>query len=463
MSDLEAFFDAAPCGLLVTDADDVVLRVNATFSNWTGWPRELILGRPFSSMLAHGSQAFYATQYQDQLFSRSEIREITLILNRLDGTRMPILVNSSAMREDGQVTGVRLAVFDASRRQDFEREMLIARRQAETSEANLRGLQDAASRFLTARTTAGFADQLAAVLQNSFDAFEVMVVAYDEAGHDFDYIRGAEHRELVAEVRRTRGPGAVALAPGESILIHDLEEAYARSERLGDLMRRARASAFAGMPISDGTRTTGAFACLFGRPREFGPAMQQQLVALARQAELGFSAVRLQERLQVLATHDTLTGVANRAAIDEHMSLSLEAAALDGSPTSVIFLDLDGFKRVNDTLGHRAGDLVLQTVADRVKRCIRDGDRVGRYGGDEFVVVCRGAGAAEAAEVASAIGAALLHPIDGLPPELRVTASIGLTTHEAGAATPGTEAVIRRADAAMYDAKRSGTGRVRAR
>ena len=157
-------------------------------------------------------------------------------------------------------------------------------------------------------------------------------------------------------------------------------------------------------------------------------------------------------RLDELAHVDTLTGLLNRRAL----LTVLERRIASGAPTSVMFLDLDGFKAVNDAHGHDAGDAVLVAVADRVRSGIRRDDVVARFAGDEFVVVVDPAHDTTMAErILRDIGA----PI-GLSggAVAAVGASIGLTRIAAG---DDLGAVLRRADAAMYEVKRTGKGRVR--
>ena len=104
------------------------------------------------------------------------------------------------------------------------------------------------------------------------------------------------------------------------------------------------------------------------------------------------NARRLSEQMSFQATHDALTGLPNRTHLIEHLQASLGAAEADGRSLAVMFLDLDRFKIVNDTLGHDAGDQLLREVGRRLKGCVREGDIVSRLGGDEFVVVTRSVG-----------------------------------------------------------------------
>lgn len=162
-----------------------------------------------------------------------------------------------------------------------------------------------------------------------------------------------------------------------------------------------------------------------------------------------------QEKLQHRAFHDELTGLPNRAMFMDTLSRTLHRAERKRGSFSVLFIDLDHFKDVNDTYGHSAGDLLLQQVAERVRMCVREGDLVARLGGDEFVVLIEADPSTE--DVASIARKLQLHlePAHMLGANnVQVTASIGISSYP----KDGTQldALLRNADSAMYRAKQSG-------
>ncbi|RSM73121.1 hypothetical protein DMB66_03505 [Actinoplanes sp. ATCC 53533] len=161
-----------------------------------------------------------------------------------------------------------------------------------------------------------------------------------------------------------------------------------------------------------------------------------------------------QERLRFDATHDALTGLANRTLF--HHRIAEAAGQPDAEAlTGVLAIDLDDFKIINDTLGHHVGDRVLATVAERLYGCVRaDSDTVARLGGDEFAVILTGTTAAEAAAAADRIVATLTEPATVEGHVLAVRASVGVATGPSAQA----RTLLRAADAAMYEAKRSGKG-----
>ena len=163
---------------------------------------------------------------------------------------------------------------------------------------------------------------------------------------------------------------------------------------------------------------------------------------------------RLEEQLTHQAFHDPLTGLANRALFRDRVSHALALAQRRGSPVTVLFLDLDDFKKVNDSLGHGEGDRLLIAVAERFLACARSADTVARLGGDEFAILIEGPEGRDG--LPDRLADAMSHPFSLSGNQVRATASIGVAS-----ASPGDRAddLLRNADMAMYAAKRRGKGR----
>jgi diguanylate cyclase (GGDEF)-like protein/PAS domain S-box-containing protein len=162
-----------------------------------------------------------------------------------------------------------------------------------------------------------------------------------------------------------------------------------------------------------------------------------------------------EQQIEYQAYHDALTGLANRRLFQEHLSLALALAARRNNLVAVLFLDLDHFKLINDTLGHTTGDALLQVVASRVKECVREGDTVARVGGDEFTIVLQDINKKEAAAVvAQKVLRAIADPVELNGHRLYVTTSIGITTFPDDG--DDAETLLKNADNAMYRAKAEG-------
>jgi diguanylate cyclase (GGDEF)-like protein len=164
---------------------------------------------------------------------------------------------------------------------------------------------------------------------------------------------------------------------------------------------------------------------------------------------------QVEERILHMARHDTLTGLPNRSLIDDRLAQAIDAAQRRNGTVAVAFIDLDGFKLVNDGLGHNAGDELLKVVAGRMSDCVRASDSVGRFGGDEFVLVLpevsEGGGAPAIIE---RIREAVVEAIVLGGKEVRVSCSIGVAMYPRDGADADT--LLMNADAAMYRAKELG-------
>jgi diguanylate cyclase (GGDEF)-like protein/PAS domain S-box-containing protein len=162
-----------------------------------------------------------------------------------------------------------------------------------------------------------------------------------------------------------------------------------------------------------------------------------------------------EERIQYLATHDGLTGLPNRVMFTQLLGLSIETARRYGRKLAVLFIDLDRFKVINDTLGHEAGDVLLREMGARLRECLRASDVVARLGGDEFVVLLQEVSdPAQAAAVARNILAVVMKPVVILGQECRVTASVGICLHPDDGQDD--QSIMKNADMAMYLAKEEG-------
>jgi diguanylate cyclase (GGDEF)-like protein len=162
------------------------------------------------------------------------------------------------------------------------------------------------------------------------------------------------------------------------------------------------------------------------------------------------------ERNHHRAQHDILTGLANRALFEEQLHESVSRANDGGDQVTLLMLDLDGFKAINDTHGHQYGDLLIKVVADRLAGAVRRTDTVARLGGDEFAVLADHAGLHEATALAQRIRAAIAVPADLNGTMVNIGVSIGMA--RAPQHTNGPHELVRLADAAMYIAKRGNLG-----
>jgi diguanylate cyclase (GGDEF)-like protein len=167
---------------------------------------------------------------------------------------------------------------------------------------------------------------------------------------------------------------------------------------------------------------------------------------------------KLREELRERALYDLPTGCLNHASVMAAVADRLPPPA--NERTAALFLDLDEFKETNDRYGHAAGDVVLRAVADRLRAVARDGDVVGRLGGDEFLLVMRtAADRSAAARIASRVSRAVNRAVPWGDGEIPVSASVGVSSAAAGS-TATADNLVSAADSAMYESKRRGSGPV---
>ena len=187
------------------------------------------------------------------------------------------------------------------------------------------------------------------------------------------------------------------------------------------------------------------------------PFHAQELNARVRTGE---RILKLQEALRVQATHDALTGVLNRGTIMDILAREFARAVHEGKPLAVVMADLDHFKNINDTHGHLIGDAVLRESAQRMSKPIRAYDALGRYGGEEFLILLPGCALETAGRVAHRIRSALsAQPVSTKAGPIDVSASFGVAVAD-NSSHAEVAAVIESADKALYSAKRAGRNRV---
>jgi diguanylate cyclase (GGDEF)-like protein len=192
-------------------------------------------------------------------------------------------------------------------------------------------------------------------------------------------------------------------------------------------------------------------------PGRLGEALHESVLVLSGSI---VERESLQHRLAYQATHDALTGLHNRAAVNEFLEQALARCGRSGQPLAVLFIDLDDFKRANDTHGHAVGDAILKQIALRMTQAARRGDFLARLGGDEFLVIAEGIGdGAEASAIGARLVAAASQPIDLDDLRVSVGACVGITFALDAAAEEPSQ-LLARADLAVYRAKRAGHAHV---
>ena len=262
-------------------------------------------------------------------------------------------------------------------------------------------------------------------------------VAVFEAGETMT-LYNDELVELLPETPRLGSMDLAKLIEALALIVTDPETL---GTRLRDAMRDPQGAAEFEVDLRDGGALAISTTTLGVGPGATAVCLRDATGELHARRELEHRAM-----------HDPLTGLPNRDLLLDRLSVALARLGRQGTGLGVLFIDLDGFKQINDAHGHAVGDELLVSIASRLRREVRDGDTVARYGGDEFVVLCEDLVHLDAAmPLAHRLAAAIGQPVSSGDRLLAVQASVGVVVEQ----NPGTtaESLITRADAEMYRVK----------
>jgi diguanylate cyclase (GGDEF)-like protein len=241
-----------------------------------------------------------------------------------------------------------------------------------------------------------------------------------------------------------------ALVGGE-ILIEDFEAPAGLTAAPAERVWRTVVVA----PLRGRRATDGALVLLFAESLSLSDEEKAALRTLTIHAAIALDNRRLMQERERLAVNDGLTDIFNRGYLEVAIDRTSKDVRRNGGEASILFVDVDGMKDVNDTYGHQAGDRLLVDLARLLRESCRESDVVARYGGDEFVVLMPGTSAAGAAEVARKVEAAIAARNAGAGQAPQLSASTGTHT----AAAEGVDTLLREADRRMYETKRARVGR----
>jgi diguanylate cyclase (GGDEF)-like protein len=331
-----------------------------------------------------------------------------------------------------------------------------ARRQATTA----RTLLDLSSSLTQLLSKEEMAVRLARAVPSVIDCDWSIVLVNEPSLGEFRVAATHGLPEATArDVASASLPPAVVSVLGDGVAFYD-ETQISRSESaLGISFDDNPPVAAAAAPMIANGELIGALLVLVtSRPERLrgNPDLAESLRGLSGQAAVAIRNARLVDQVRHQALHDGLTGLPNRSLVLDRLEQALARASREGSSVTAMFLDLDGFKEINDTLGHAAGDQLLVALTDRLKGALRDSDTIGRLGGDEFVVVTADDSLTTGAQVvAERILDVLRVPfqLEGFDDlVLAVTTSIGIAIGHSESAGE----LLRNADIALYRAKEQG-------
>lgn len=403
-----AVLEQAADAIEITDAETRLLYVNPAFERITGFHREEVIGK-ISTELSHSQQA--DSFYQDILetITAGKVWQGTYLDRRKDGSLYPQEATFFPIHNKaGQVTNYVAIKRDISDRK---------------------------------RTQEKLGNSLS-LLQATFEATADGILVTNGQGNILNF--NQKFIEL------WQSPMAELIAWDEfqnlQFIAQFLRDPYAFSNRIQDLYTQLQTESHDILELHDG-RSLEARSC----PQRLGDTVIGRVWSFRDVTE----RLRTEAKIRYQASHDLLTGLPNRMFFNERLADALAAAAQDQTPMAVMFLDLDRFKLINDSLGHAAGDQLLQEVAKRLRQCLRKHDLVARWAGDEFTLLLTDIDSSEdAVTIAQKILTAMKpnFTLEGQP--LHIGSSIGIAIYPNDG--EDAETLLKNADAALYRAKDGG-------
>jgi diguanylate cyclase (GGDEF)-like protein/PAS domain S-box-containing protein len=455
---MQAILDSALDAVVAVDVDGRTVEWNSAAEATFGYSREQAVGSDLLGLIGAPASVpgFRAEldQYRRTGSAWSLGQRVELTARHANGTEIPVEISIRDAQLDDHSTLFTAYIRDISQRKATE-ELLRrhARQQATVAALGQRALSGAEVGELMSEAVSTVAEtlevQTVAVLELQPGGEELLVRA----------VAGAPS-ETVGNARLPAGPDYSAgytLAAGEPVIVDDWN-AETRFQQ-NDMLRFLRAASIVNVVINgpDG-RPWGILGAQSSQPGRFDADDVNFVQSVANVLAGAIERRRVEDAIRHRALHDDLTGLPNRALFIDRLEHALAQVDRRGNTVAVIFLDIDQFKVVNDSLGHQAGDRLLQAIVPRLTEALRPGDTLARFAGDEFVVLCEGLDDDQnAVAVAERLIECFSQPFALGDRAQYVSVSMGIALP--GPRSQTAEQVIRDADTAMYRAKERGRAR----
>ncbi len=431
--------EAAPDGMVVVDKEGKIVLLNAQAEKQFGYRRDELLGESVTDIIPEGfAERLIAdgTRTAAEAFAQQIGSGIELHGRRKDRSEFPIEIMLSPL-ESAEGMLVTAAIRDITARKTAEQFLA-------EMEAKYRGLLEAAPDGMVVVNQDGKIVLLNAQAEKQFGYRRDELLGESVT----DIIPEGFAERLIADGTRTAAE-ALAQQIGSGIELHGRRKD--RSEFPIEIM-------LSPLESTEGMLVTAAIRDIATR-KNAEANLVQKVEALNRSNEelvrLAHAARTMARQMTHAAEHDALTGLPNRLLLNDRIGQAIAFAQRHENQVAVLFLDLDGFKHINDSLGHPTGDKLLQSLAERLVQCVRATDTVSRQGGDEFVVLIS---EINHPEDAISMSRRLLQVVAGANSiemhDLHITASIGVSIYPDDGRDA--ETLIKNADTAMYHAKENG-------
>jgi diguanylate cyclase (GGDEF)-like protein/PAS domain S-box-containing protein len=437
--DYRSLFEAAPDLTYTQDVHGRITRVNRAFEKATGYTRQQAIGMHIDDLIAPEYRELLSQAVLERM-GGAPVRAIEVEFVSADGQRLAFELTTQLIFEKGVPSGI----------QGFGRDITDQKRE-------LKALS-AATAELTEKTEqlAAFTAHLRVLHRLSTTAYhqlEALFADYLAAGCEIFNLPFGAISQVAPDgpaVRFSHGPEPVFSDAGAAAVIS--QRATVVCERCPELPH----AYYIGTPLFSEGALFGSIGFWSPETVVRHPHAREIVELMAKGIATAVNQRQLNEQLDFLATHDPLTGLPNRLLLTRRLETALNDARERGSSLALVFIDLDRFKGINDSLGHAIGDAVLKQVGARFHACMRSGDTLARMGGDEFTAILPGIrDRTDALSIAHRLLNALREPCRAEGYELFVAASVGISMYPRDGLDGGT--LLRNADAAMYAAKRRGS------
>jgi len=439
--------DASDMAVLISDSSSKILYANAGFSRMFGWQPEEVIGRAPIALLAPQLTPEFTEDYRAALRAGRAVRREEIVVGK-NGQRYWATVVSNP-------------VHDAQGAWQYAVTMLTDITSAKMHEALQHRALEAMARE---QPLADVLDLVCQEVERIAPEVAASILEVDDQG----LLHPLAGPSLPAEYSRALDGVAIGPVVGscgtaawrnEPVLVNDIASDPLWADYKQLILPLGYAACWSTPIRNSQGLVIGTFAFYYRQPQGGQPAaFHQQLVdACTHLCSLALEREHARLRIRQLAFYDGLTGLPNRSLLQAKADQAIASATRNEEQLAVLFIDLDRFKQVNDSLGHPAGDELLRSIADRLQRELRGSDIVGRLSGDEFVIVLPQCDADHATDTVERLQLLLSQPCQIAGVSLASSASVGIAMFPADGRDM--ETLLHRADMAMYQAKSSGRGR----
>jgi diguanylate cyclase (GGDEF)-like protein/PAS domain S-box-containing protein len=466
---LNSLIENTPLGIVVLHKDGRVERCNDAFERLFQFDRKHLIGNDLDSLISPIDASLWGAQFRAQLASGRPVHASTRCL-RKDGTRIDVELNAVSLVQEGKIRGAYTIYKDIS-------DQVRAAEQAKEHAASLHRLVEELQMQTNQMTLLSEMGDLLQCCATTEEAYLVISQSIKKlfpaptCGMLYAFKSSRNALESVAIWGESRSSELV-FAPDKCWALRrgrpHWSDPVAQSIPCAHLTNPAEAT-YLCVPMVGQGDTVGILYLEFPNGQQAqtelapdaSPESRQRLATtVAGQLALSLANLRLRETLRDQSIRDPLTGLFNRRFMQESLDRELQRARRKKRPLTVVFVDLDHFKRFNDAFGHDAGDLVLRTMADLFLRHFRGDDVVCRYGGEEFAIILPESSAKDAAKRANQLriearGISMRHLGQVLD---SVTLSIGIAAFPEHGST--SEEILRAADQCLYQSKSDGRDRL---